>query len=303
MPTATANEKRSVEANRHHRRHAAAAVHHHGGHQYLHDHHGKVRPVDESQLLERAVGDLVSATIDGQLVSWTNEYAGPGVATAAPVAEAVDDVNASALSTDATKTVDLTSQSSALSSTAIISISSSITSTATAKSQSWTRQAYFNAATGTAEGLTFLNHFGGTNGIPGTSAGGPALGTLTRYMRTVQNAKTRYSFGASLSYASSDGQSGAASPQVLSNAMIEDDTEMVIMTNRSCTNGGCAYTRPGGVAYRKSCLSFYISPVSTAEDGDDQMVLQARRRSFFSSFRCLIQILRLSTAICPLFGF
>ena len=66
----------------------------------------------------------------------------------------------------------------------------------------------------------------------------------------------RYSFGASLSYASSDGQSGAASPQVLSNAMIEDDTEVVIMTNQSCDDGGCAYTRPGGVAYRKSCLRF-----------------------------------------------
>ncbi|KAM0804083.1 putative TOS1-like glycosyl hydrolase-domain-containing protein [Usnea florida] len=230
VPTASANEKRSVEANSHHRRHAAAAVHHHGGHQYLHDHHGRVRQVDESQLLERAVGDLVSATIDGQLVSWTNEYAGPGVATAVPVAEAVDDVNASALSTDMTDDADLTSQRPTLSSTAIISTSSSSTSTATAKSQSWTRQAYFNAATGTAEGLTFLNHFGGTNGIPGTSAGGPA-------------------FGASLSYASSDGQSGAASPQVLSNAMIEDDTEVVVMTNQSCADGGCAYTRPGGVAY------------------------------------------------------
>lgn len=178
MPTNIANEKRSVKSNSHHRRHAAAAVHHHGGHQYLHDHHGKVKQVDESQLLERAVGDLVSATIDGQLVSWTNEYAGPGVATAAPVAEAVDNVNASALSTDMTDDADLTSQSSTLSSTTITSASSSSTSTAAAHSQGWTRQAYFNAASGTAEGLTFLNHFGGTNGIPGTSAGGPALGTL-----------------------------------------------------------------------------------------------------------------------------
>lgn len=66
------------------------------------------------------------------------------------------------------------------------------------------------------------------------------------------------SFGASLSYASSDGQSGAISSQVLSNAMIKDDTEVIIMTNRSCDNEGCGYTRPGGVAYRNSrlpCLS------------------------------------------------
>ena len=74
----------------------------------------------------------------------------------------------------------------------------------------------------------------------------------------VEFANDRNSFGASLSYASSNGQSGAISSQVLSNAMIEDDTEVIIMTNRSCDDGGCGYTRPGGVAYRKSrlpCLS------------------------------------------------
>lgn len=64
------------------------------------------------------------------------------------------------------------------------------------------------------------------------------------------------SFGTSLSYASADGQSGAASPQVLSNAMIEDDTEVIIMTNRSCDDGDCGYTRSGGVAYRKQRVSY-----------------------------------------------
>lgn len=32
----------------------------------------------------------------------------------------------------------------------------------------------YNAEGGTAQGLTFLNHFGGVNGIPGTANGGPA---------------------------------------------------------------------------------------------------------------------------------
>lgn len=44
---------------------------------------------------------------------------------------------------------------------------------------------------------------------------------------------------------------------MLSNALIEDDTEVIIMTDRSCDDGGCGFTRPGGVAYRKprvSCL-------------------------------------------------
>ena len=59
--------------------------------------------------MKRAVDDLVTATIDGQLVSWTNEYAGSGVATAVPIPEAVGEVNASALSTDMTETADLNS--------------------------------------------------------------------------------------------------------------------------------------------------------------------------------------------------
>lgn len=37
---------------------------------------------------------------------------------------------------------------------------------------SWSRQAYYNAAAGISEGFTFLNHYGGVNGIPGTAAGG-----------------------------------------------------------------------------------------------------------------------------------
>ena len=59
------------------------------------------------------------------------------------------------------------------------------------------------------------------------------------------------SFGTSLSYASSDGQSGAASPQTLSNALIDDDVEVIVMSDKSCDDGTCGYTRPGGVAYRK----------------------------------------------------
>ncbi|KAF6240147.1 hypothetical protein HO173_001757 [Letharia columbiana] len=232
MPTTIANEKRSTELNGHHRRHAAAAaaVRHHGGHQHLHDRHGKVKAVEKSRLSKRAVGDLVSATIDGQLVSWTNVYAGPGVATDAPVLGAIDDTSASTSDADTTEDTNMTSQSSTLSSSTTTSTSSSSKSSAPATGEGWTRQAYLNAASGAVEGLMFLNHFGGTDGVSGTSAGGPA-------------------FGASLSYASSDGQSGAASPQVLSNAMIEDDTEVIIMTDQSCDDGGCGFTRPGGVAY------------------------------------------------------
>lgn len=38
---------------------------------------------------------------------------------------------------------------------------------APASSGSWTRQAYYNAADGTVQGFTFLNHFGGVKGFLG----------------------------------------------------------------------------------------------------------------------------------------
>ena len=179
MLTSVANEKRSTKPNGHHRRHAAGAEHHYGGgHQHLHHGHGKVKEVEELQLLKRAVGDLVSATIDGQLVSWTNVYAGPAVATDSPKLGAVADTSASTSDANTTEDAVLTSQSSTLSYTMTTSSSSSSTSTASATSGGWARQAYFNAASGTVEGFTFLNHFGGTDGIPGTSAGGPVSGNL-----------------------------------------------------------------------------------------------------------------------------
>ena len=178
VPSTIAAEKRGNKPNRYRRRHAVADVHNHAGHQHLHSRHAKVKEVEEHPFSKRAVGDLVSATIDGQLVSWTNVYAGPGVATDTPVLGAIDDTTASSSETDTTEDTDTTSQGSTSSPTTTTSILSSSSSTATATTQGWTRQAYFNAASGAAEGLTFLNHFGGTDGIPGTSAGGPASGRL-----------------------------------------------------------------------------------------------------------------------------
>lgn len=239
MPATTANKKRSAKLNGHHRRHAAGPVHRHHGKQPLHHHHGKVKeaaPVEQravgdlvsatidgqlvswknvyagpGSVTDAPVGDVVSATIDGQIVSWTNTYAGPAVTTDAPVLEAVSETSASTSEIDTTEYADVTSQSSisspttttvtssstssilpaagggyadlnpqssTSSSTTNIVTSTSISSTAPAASGGWARQAYFNAASGTVESLTFLNHFGGEDGIPGTSAGGPASGNL-----------------------------------------------------------------------------------------------------------------------------
>jgi Putative TOS1-like glycosyl hydrolase (DUF2401) len=90
----------------------------------------------------------------------------------------------------------------------------------------WGRQAYYNADQQTADGLTFLN-----------SMGGQGSGVFDEIL------------GMSLSYAAADAKAGAAAPQVLANQMLGDGDEIVIMTDKECTDGDCGVTRPGGVAY------------------------------------------------------
>ena len=68
IPGASTSSKKAKRATMHARRH---------GHQAFH-HNPKLREIQE-----RAVGDIVYATVDGQLVSWTNQYSGPP-ATATP---------------------------------------------------------------------------------------------------------------------------------------------------------------------------------------------------------------------------
>jgi len=178
IPTTITSKKRSAKRSSPHDRR-------HGGHQYLHHaDHSKLEEVPMHKPLfgKRAVGDIVSATIDGQLVSWTNEYAEPGVATNTPSPVAVNNDEA------VTSTPDTTSQTYGQSVTPVptaaapekvalppAAASSNPTTSSSASGGSWSRQAYYNAEAGTAQGLTFLNHFGGANGIPGTAAGGPAL--------------------------------------------------------------------------------------------------------------------------------
>lgn len=59
----------------------------------------------------------------------------------------------------------------------------------------------------------------------------------------------RSALGNSLSYASTDGCNGAASPMILADKLLPDNKEIVIMTDKPC-NGDCGTVRPGTVAYR-----------------------------------------------------
>jgi len=191
------------------------------GHAHAHLHHAREpAPVVE----ERQLGAPVTATIDGVVVSWLNDWSGQPTAAPAAAAPASSVGYAAAPAAAAPPASAPAANSGAASSSGSSSSSASNPSILSG----WTRKAYYNAESGTSEGLVFLNHYGG--------AGSGVFDT---------------SFGNSLSYASADGHTGASSPQVLADTTLASSDEIVIMSDQKCSgnNGDCGYYRDGTVAY------------------------------------------------------
>lgn len=128
------------------------------GHQHLHQHKREVIKDQNIAFTKRTINNVVSAIIEGQLVSWTNVYTAP--ATTTPVAQArpeakLEKANADSLSNAETRIYSPFPKSN-------VTIK---------QDGSWSREAYYDAAAGVSKGFTFLNHFGGSKDIPGTADG------------------------------------------------------------------------------------------------------------------------------------
>ncbi|KAJ9610559.1 target of Sbf [Cladophialophora chaetospira] len=130
------NSKRSTNSNPHQRRYAHKHLHNPGP-PNIDD--GK----EEHQEHRRGVGDWVTATINGEVVSWQNQYTGGAAATPAPAAN-----------NDGGQRVAPGSASAAYS-------APPPAASMNAGSGNWGRQSYYNAEQGTADGLVFLNYHGG----------------------------------------------------------------------------------------------------------------------------------------------
>ncbi len=206
----TSKSKRD-ESNVHQRRHA---------HQKFHDRHQ--RDVNEepeaSEEEKRALGDAVVATIFGQVVTMTDTWSGQTAAPAAPAHQGNADAPVDNSKADAPSNNDAGNSVSGFSAPA---------PQMNAGAGNWGRQGYFNAATGESSGLVFLNNKGGD----------ACSGTFD------------YSFGNSLSYASSDGKTCSHSPQVLKDGWVDDSIEVALFTDAPCERGACGYSRPKSVAY------------------------------------------------------
>ena len=173
-------------------------------HKHKHAKEVKVREA-AGQVKQRAPCEMVTATINGEIATWMNNYnCGPAgsTPTAAPIGGASP------------------GPAPATTGAAPSSIPSMNAGTG-----NWGRQAYYNAGNQTAEGLVFLNHNGGQ---------GSGVWDST--------------FGNSLSYASTDGTTGSATSQILTDGMLADGSEVVIMSSTPCSNGDCGFVRPGTVA-------------------------------------------------------
>jgi hypothetical protein len=158
------NEDATYESE-HHAHHHGYSVH--AAHSRLHKH------------AERAVGDVVTATMNGQVVQWINEYVGPAAQPVSPGNPAKGDSSNSQATVMALSVNTLFSASTLSSSTAPTphsslplatssrkAVSTSAQVDASRSTSSWARQAYYNAGEGVSEGLTFLNHFGQADSIP-----------------------------------------------------------------------------------------------------------------------------------------
>ncbi|GAP84371.1 putative tos1 protein [Rosellinia necatrix] len=177
------------------------------GHQHLHKKH-------HEQEEKRNVGDVVVATINGQAVSWINTWAGPTADAAADAAPAaVTSAAYPASSSTSKKPTTGNNVKTPADSTSITG--------------DFVRSAYYDAASGVADGLVFLANVG-SPGVSGT-------------WDTV--------WGSSLAYVNEEGAAAAASPTVLKNKLLDDTQEIAIFSDAPCDES-CGATRPDSVAYK-----------------------------------------------------
>ncbi|CZR55288.1 related to TOS1 Target of SBF [Phialocephala subalpina] len=188
---------------------------------------------------------MVTATIDGQIVSWTNNWFGSS--TTAPTSQAATTARANdpapplPVENSIPANSPMTPPGSQASNT--VHFSSPPTSPSVSTSSSSVLAELPSGpgfeAPGTFDRLSYYH--AASQSVENVTFlgnfGGEGSGVFD------------YHFGASLSYINSTGTGGAASSQILANQVIPSGHEVIIMSGRECQNGDCGYTRPGAVAY------------------------------------------------------
>ncbi|KAI9648242.1 target of Sbf [Ciborinia camelliae] len=196
---------------------------------------------------------MVTATINGEIQTWVNNWFGPSISTAISQASTAvspvisqgaaatvkpqktstssiissntASVSVSQASTSSTFTVSQVSASTSVSESQAQASASKTASATAVASGSYSRIGYYNSAEHTLDNLVFLGNYGGQGS-----------GVFDQ------------AFGASLSFVNGSGSGGASSPQILADTILPSASEIVVMLDEECKND-CGYVRPGSVAY------------------------------------------------------
>ncbi|KFG77988.1 hypothetical protein MANI_004584 [Metarhizium anisopliae] len=172
-------------------------------------------------------GDIVTATINGKVVTWENDYFGP-TAAPNPVPAPAPKVQAGA-GAAAVKDKDADADTTATTSKkpADKKPTDKKPSGKPAPSGSdWDRVAYYNAVKQVSENIVFMGNHGGQ--------GSGVFDTV---------------WGLSLSYLNSTGTGGASSPEILENILIPSNTEFSIFSAEKC-DASCGFSRVPSIAYK-----------------------------------------------------
>ncbi|CAL3972441.1 unnamed protein product [Diplocarpon coronariae] len=177
---------------------------------------------------------IISGTVDGQVVSWTADPASyyksdsspPGTSTSLVTVTTTTCPAIEPATTGVTGSVpkeNIAKPTSTIPDTASSSIGDDAVEGFSPKS-SYKRISYYNAENQMADNVMFLGNHGGQ--------GSGVFDVL----------------GASLSYVDRTGRTGSASPAILADVVIPSASEIGIFTSQECGND-CGFVRPGGVAY------------------------------------------------------
>ncbi|ORY55452.1 TOS1 protein, partial [Pseudomassariella vexata] len=186
------------------------------GHQHLHKKHREARQQEKR--------DMVTATINGQVVSWVNTN---GVSTQAATTAAVTTLTKQSTPDSVVSGNESVEEAPKGYETAS-SGSNSTDGGSSAVTGDYERIAFYEAESQTADGVAFLGNYGGQgSGVWDTT------------------------WGNSLSYTSEDATSGFASPTILKDCLVGDNVEYSIWTDKECAeeDASCGYYRPGTIAH------------------------------------------------------
>ncbi|KPM38622.1 hypothetical protein AK830_g7950 [Neonectria ditissima] len=178
--------------------------------------------------------DWVTATIDGKVVSWENNYLVPATEVAPvaavptePVDQAVAEEPAAKEPAPTSKAADDSKKSTKSKAKAgSKSSSKSESKSKPAAGGDWDRVGYYNAEQQVADNIVFLGNYGGE--------GSGIFDSV---------------WGNSLSYLNAKGDGGSDSPNILGDALIPSNKEFAIFSSEKCDES-CGYSRASDVAYK-----------------------------------------------------